>query len=98
MEIAINKPRMNHEVLNPRNHQDDVLTAFTRLTRQFGYIYGGGNRTVSPSANTDELCQEWREKDKARIFLSRAVSDKFLDDLHWPPLHKKFQISLALCE
>ena len=71
---------MSYEVFNPRNHQEDVLNAFTRFTRKFGYVYDGENRTVPPTANTPELVTEWKNKDKARLFLSRAVSDEFLDD------------------
>ena len=71
---------MNLEVFNPRNHQEDVLAAFNHFTRKFGYVYDGENRTVPTSANTEQLVQEWKEKDKARLFLSRAVSDEFLDD------------------
>ena len=71
---------MNYEVFNPRNHQEDVLNAFNRFTRKFGYVYDGENRAVPTTANTDELRAEWKDKDKARLFLSRAVSDEFLDD------------------
>ena len=71
---------MSYETFNPRNHQDDVLNAFVRFTRKFGYVYDGENRTVPATANTNELIAEWKEKDKARLFLSRAVSDEFLDD------------------
>ena len=71
---------MSLEVFNPRNHQEDVLTAFTRFTRKFGYVYDGENRTIPSTANTDALISEWKNKDKARLFLSRAVSDEFLDD------------------
>ena len=71
---------MSLEVFNPRNHQEDVLTAFTRFTRKFGYVYDGENRTVPATANTPELIRDWKDSDKARLFLSRAVSDEFLDD------------------
>ena len=71
---------MNYEVFNPRNHQDDVLNSFIRFTRKFGYVYDGENRSVPTSANTALLVTEWKDKDKARLFLSRAVSDEFLDD------------------
>ena len=71
---------MTYEVFNPRNHQDDVLNAFIRFTRKFGYIYDGENRTVPATANTDDLIAKWKDKEKARFFLSRAVPDEFLDD------------------
>ena len=72
---------MSYETFNPRNHQDDVLNAFVRFSRKFGYVYGGeSNRTPPATANTAELIAQWKEKDKARLFLSRAVSDEFLDD------------------
>ena len=71
---------MSYEIFNPRNHQEDVLSSFNRFTRKFGYVYDGENRTIPATANTDLLIAEWKEKDKARLFLSRAVSDEFLDD------------------
>ena len=71
---------MNFEVFNPRNHSEDVLNAFTCFTRKFGYVYQGENRTPPTSANTEELVATWKDQDKARLFLSRAVSDEFLDD------------------
>lgn len=71
---------MNYEVFNPRNHQDDVLNAFIRFTRKFGYVYDGENRLVPAAANSADLIATWKDKDKARLFLSRAVSDEFLDD------------------
>ena len=72
---------MNPEkVFNPRNHQVDVLTAFIRFTRKFGYVYDGENRTPPTTANIDELRTQWKDEDKARLFLSRGVSDEFLDD------------------
>ena len=71
---------MNYEIFNPRNHQDDVLNAFIRFTRKFGYVYDGENRLVPAAANTADLMATWKDKDKARLFLSRAVSDEFLDD------------------
>ena len=71
---------MNYEVFNPRNHQDDILNAFVRFIRKFGYVYDGENRSAPATANTVELVSAWKEKDKARLFLSRAVSDEFLDD------------------
>ena len=70
----------HYEVFNPRNHPEDVLNAFVRFTRKFGYVYDGENRTAPATANTDALVTEWKNKDKARLFLSRAVSDEFLDD------------------
>ena len=68
------------KVFNPCNHQVDVLTAFIRFTRKFGYVYDGENRTPPTTANTDELRTQWKDEDKARLFLSCGVSDKFLDD------------------
>ena len=70
----------DHKVFNPRNHQIDLVSAFTRYQRKFGYVYDGENR--SPPSTIVEPAQilEWRERDKARLFLSRAVSDEFLDD------------------
>ena len=64
-----------HEMFNPRNHQEDVLNAFQRFTRKFGYIYDGENRSAPATANTDAIIAEWREKNKAR-FLSLAVTDQ----------------------
>ena len=70
----------DHKVFNPRNHQIDLVSAFTRYQRKFGYVYDGENRSP-PSAIVDPAqILEWRERDKARLFLSRAVSDEFLDD------------------
>ena len=77
--IVHNKPRMS-ETFNPRNHPEDVLNAFTRYTRKFGYVYSGENRTAPATANTAELLATWTDQDKARLFLSKAVSDEFLDD------------------
>ena len=67
-------------MFNPRNHPADVVTAFTHFTRKYGYAYDGENRTVPSTANTVALIAEWKDQDKARLFLSRAVSDEFLDD------------------
>ena len=67
-------------MFNPRNHPVDVVTAFTRFTRKYGYAYDGENRTVPSTANTVALIAEWKDQDKARLFLSRAVSDEFLGD------------------
>ena len=71
---------MNLKVFNPHNNHEDVLFAFTRFTRKFGYVYDGKNPPPPASANTAELIAEWKDKDKAQSFLSRAVSDEFLDD------------------
>ena len=64
-----------HKVFNPRNHLVDVVTAFTHFTRKYGYVYDGENRTVLSTANTVALFAEWKDQDKARLFLSRAVSE-----------------------
>ena len=70
----------SHKVFNPRNHPVDLVSAFMRFQRKFGYVYDGENR-VPPSTITEAAqVSEWKEKDKARLFLSRAVSDEFLDD------------------
>ena len=61
---------MSHEVFNPRSHQDDVLSAFKKFTRKFGYVYDGENRTVPATANTEELISEWKDKDKAIVFIT----------------------------
>ena len=71
---------MTYETFNPRNNQEDVLSAFNKFTRKFGYVYEGENRTVLATANTDELITDWKAKDKAQLFLSCAVSDEFLDN------------------
>ena len=81
---------MNHgsgKVFNPRQHSSDIKTAFTRFVRKFGYIYEGENRSpptsVATAAATDavpDLIADWKEKDKAKLFLSRAVTDEFIDD------------------
>ena len=67
---------LDHKVFNPRNHPVDVVAAFTRFTRKFGYIYDGENRTAPTAANTDILVSKWKDKDKAKLFTSRAVSDQ----------------------
>ena len=69
-----------HKVFNPCNHPVDVVTAFARFTKKYGYAYDGENQTVPSTANTVALIAEWKDQDKARLFPSRAVSDKFLDD------------------
>ena len=71
---------MNYETFNPHNHHNDISAAFGRFTRKFGYLYDSEYRTAPTTANTPELLTTWKEQDKARLFLSRAVSDEFLDD------------------
>ena len=70
----------SHKVFNPRNHVVDVLSAFTRFARKFGYVYEGENRAVPSTEDTADAIATWKEKDKAKLFLSRAVSDEFRDD------------------
>ena len=70
----------SHRTFNPRNHPVDLVSAFTKFQRKYGYIYDGENRTPPSSITDDNAIAEWREKDKAKLFLSRAVSDEFLDD------------------
>ena len=70
----------SHKIFNPRHHAVDVLSAFTRFSRKFGYVYDGENRTVPSSETTAEAIATWKDMDKAKLFLSRAVSDEFLDD------------------
>ena len=70
----------SHKIFNPRQYPTDVLSAFTKYVRKFNYIYDGENRTV-PTAHTEpDAIASWKEEDKAKLFLSRAVSDEFLDD------------------
>ena len=81
--------KMNHaeKVFNPRHHPSDIQTAFTRFVKKFGYTYNGENRTVPTAivntpatAAITNASADWKEKDKAKLFLSRAVSEEFLDD------------------
>ena len=70
----------SHKIFSPRYHVVDLVSAFTRFQRKFGYIYEGENRTAPSTATTPETVAEWKDQDKAKVFLSRAVSDEFLDD------------------
>ena len=69
-----------HTVFNPRQHPTDVETAFTKFIRKFGYIYDGENRPCPSTVEGGDAITAWTQKDKAKMFLSRAVSDEFLDD------------------
>ena len=69
-----------HKVFNPRHHTTDILSAFTKFERKFKYIYNGENRTVPATHTTEVAISDWKDKDKAKLFLSKAVSDEFLDD------------------
>ena len=70
----------SHKVFNPCNHVVDVLSAFTRIARKFEYVYEGENCAVPSTEDTVDAIATWKEKDKAKLFLSHAVSDEFLDD------------------
>ena len=67
-------------MFNPRDHAWDVLNAFNRFVRKFGYTYAGENRTPPAAYNTFDSITPWKNQDKARLFLSKAVTDEFLDD------------------
>ena len=69
-----------HKMFNPRDHPVDLVSAFMKFQRKVGYIYNGENRTCPSSITEATAIAEWQEKDKAKLFLSKAVSDTFLDD------------------
>ena len=70
----------SHKIFNPRNHPIDLVSAFMRFQRKFCYVYDGENRTPPSTITGDAQINEWKEKYKAKLFLSRAVSDEFFDD------------------
>lgn len=63
---------MNYQVFNPCNHQDDIVNAFIGFIRKF--VYDGENWSPPANINTDELQTDCKDKDKACLFMSRAVS------------------------
>ena len=69
-----------HTMFNPRDHPVDLVSAFMKFQRKFGYIYNGENRLCPSSITGADDIAEWQDKDKATLFLSKAVSDAFLDD------------------
>ena len=56
----------SHKIFNPRYHVVDLVSAFTRFQRKFGYIYEGENRTAPSTATTPETVAEWKDQDKAK--------------------------------
>ena len=47
-----------HKVFNPRNHPVDVVTAFARFTRKYGYAYDGA-RLFRSRAVSDEFLDDF---------------------------------------
>ena len=70
----------SHKIFNPRNHPVDLVSAFMKFQRKFGYVYEGATRNPPSSVTGADAIAEWQDKDKAKLFLSQAVSDEFLDD------------------
>ena len=55
--------------------------AYTKFLRIFGNIYEGKNRNLPTGTNTTVVdIASPKERDIGKFFLSRAVSDKFLDE------------------
>ena len=70
----------SHKIFNPRNHPVDLVSAFMKFQRKFGYVYEGATRNPPSSITGADAIADWQDKDKAKLFLSQAVSDEFLDD------------------
>ena len=59
---------------------DQSCLSINKFQRKFGYVYDGENRTPPSNVTEAAAILDWKDKDKAKLFLSRAVSDEFLDD------------------